>query len=94
MVFGIGDHKPPLVLRHFDDIVIIASGEPACFIVHGQMETFNYRQVFWQKPALDLGDDFQLMLELISLVLNFPPQPVNGQVGIYPSLHLFGLKRF
>jgi hypothetical protein len=54
----------------------------------------DFRQPFGQKPTLNLGDDFPLMLELISMVLNLPPQPVNGRVGIYTRFHLFGLKRF
>ena len=36
-----------------------------------QLKAFDFRQPFWQELALNLGNYFQFMLELIFLALNF-----------------------
>jgi len=45
-----------------------------------------------QKLALQLGDDLELVLQLVTLLLDFAVQTVDGEMGVDPRDDLLGLE--
>ena len=93
MPFGILKEKTPKIFRHFNYVKIIASGIAAGFIKKGQLHVVNFWDLSRQKPVLNLGDHFKLMLKPFFLALNLTFKAVNGKMGVYPCLYLIRLKR-